>query len=233
MGERTSAMPDAARAAAPCARVGACAVLAFAAWASPRRAQAAGGRQRRLRHQVPRRLHRQRRRLGGRRREHHLALPRGARSGTASSASSRCGRATTPTATASTRCPTSRPPRPPGAPADVSVSETSSGSSVRIRVGSPDETVSRHPELRGALPPRVDRQRLRRRTRSSTTTSSTPVTTARYDDVSASVTGPQPSDRAECFRGELGSTDRCEAIPGRHRPVQHAVGGLRARGSRS
>ena len=35
-----------------------------------------------------------------------------------------------------------------------------------------------------------------------------------YENVSASVTGPGAADRAECFFGELGSTDRCTATPG-------------------
>lgn len=35
-----------------------------------------------------------------------------------------------------------------------------------------------------------------------------------YEDVSASVTGPGPVDRVECFIGELGSTQRCQGSPG-------------------
>ena len=98
-----------------------------------------------------------------------------------------------------------------GAPADVSVSEF--GAYDRIRVGRPDETVSGtqsyvvsytlanyvngfadHAEFYFNL---VD-----------------PSNENTYENVSASVHGPEPVDRVDCFYGELGSTSRCQATAG-------------------
>ena len=98
-----------------------------------------------------------------------------------------------------------------GAPAEVSVSEF--GAYDRIRVGRPDETVSGtqsyvvsytlanyvngfadHAEFYFNL---VD-----------------PSNENTYENVSASVHGPEPVDRVDCFYGELGSTSRCQATAG-------------------
>jgi uncharacterized membrane protein YgcG len=102
---------------------------------------------------------------------------------------------------------------PSGAPAQVSVSDAVDGASVRIRVGDPQQTVSGtqsyvvryhlaavvnglpdHAELYWNLVQPGDPQV--------------------YQHVTATVTGPEPSDRAECFYGERGSTSQCTATPG-------------------
>ncbi|HEV7172036.1 DUF2207 domain-containing protein [Pedococcus sp.] len=102
---------------------------------------------------------------------------------------------------------------PSGAPAQVSVSDAVDGASVRIRVGDPQQTVSGtqsyvvryhlaavvngfpdHAELYWNLVQ--------------------PGDTQIYQHVTATVTGPAPSDRAECFYGERGSTSRCTSTPG-------------------
>jgi hypothetical protein len=100
---------------------------------------------------------------------------------------------------------------PTGAPADVSV--TDQGAFDRIRVGDPNETVSGthsyivkyrlanyvngfedHAEFYYNL---ID-------------VSNNNV----YENVSATVRGPGPIERADCFYGELGSTTRCTGTPG-------------------
>ena len=96
------------------------------------------------RHAVPRRLHPHTGRLRSTSPRTSPGSSRRGRSGTASSGSSRCAPATRTarTPTASTRSATSRRARPSGAPADVSVTDAADGASVRIRVGSPDQTVT-------------------------------------------------------------------------------------------
>ena len=98
-----------------------------------------------------------------------------------------------------------------GAPDDVSVTEF--GAYDRIRVGRADETVSGtqsyvvsytlahyvngfedHAEFYFNL---VD-----------------PSNESTYERVSATVRGPEPVDRVDCFYGELGSTNRCDGSPG-------------------
>ncbi|GAA4723967.1 hypothetical protein GCM10025782_22430 [Pedococcus ginsenosidimutans] len=102
---------------------------------------------------------------------------------------------------------------PSGAPSDVSVSDAADGASVRIRVGNPDQTVSgtQRYVVRYTLEAIVngfpDHAELYYNLVGS-------ANDALYENVSASVTGPGPADRAECFYGELGSTDRCTATPG-------------------
>src|SRR6476620_2601237 len=102
---------------------------------------------------------------------------------------------------------------PSGAPSDVSVSDAADGTSVRIRVGNPDETVSgtQRYVVRYTLGAIVngftDHAELYYNLVGS-------ANDALYENVSASVTGPGPADRAECFYGELESTDRCTATAG-------------------
>jgi len=100
---------------------------------------------------------------------------------------------------------------PSGAPDDVSV--TTFGAFDRIRVGDPDRTVSGtqtyvvrytladymngfddHAEFYFNL---VD-----------------PSNEDTYENVSATVHGPAPVDRTDCFLGEIGSTQRCSSTPG-------------------
>jgi hypothetical protein len=100
---------------------------------------------------------------------------------------------------------------PSGAPDDVTV--TTFGAFDRIRVGDPDRTVSGtqtyvvrytladyvngfddHAEFYFNL---VD-----------------PSNANTYENVSATVRGPAPVDRTDCFFGELGSTQRCSSTPG-------------------
>ena len=102
---------------------------------------------------------------------------------------------------------------PSGAPADVSVEPAVDGSSERIRVGSPSETVSGTQSY-------VVRYRLGAFVNGFEDHAELYYNLVQPDDdnvyqqVSATVTGPQPSDRAECFYGEQGSTERCTAAPG-------------------
>jgi hypothetical protein len=100
---------------------------------------------------------------------------------------------------------------PSGAPDDVAVTEF--GAYDRIRVGRADETVTGthsyvvrytlanyvngfddHAEFYFNL---VD-----------------PSNERTYENVTATVRGPEPVDRTDCFYGELGSTDRCQSTPG-------------------
>lgn len=108
---------------------------------------------------------------------------------------------------------------PSGAPDDVSVTEF--GAYDRIRVGRADETVTGthsyvvrytlasyvngfddHAEFYFNL---VD-----------------PSNERPYEDVTATVRGPEPVDRTDCFYGELGSTSRCQSNPGD--PARFAAG---------
>lgn len=100
---------------------------------------------------------------------------------------------------------------PSGAPDQVSVSEF--GAFNRIRVGSPDETVH-------GVQRYVVKYRLANYVNGFTDHAEfyfnliDPSNENVYENVSATVTGPAPIDRAECFNGELGSTSRCEGTPG-------------------
>ncbi|QGN56801.1 DUF2207 domain-containing protein [Nostocoides sp. HKS02] len=102
---------------------------------------------------------------------------------------------------------------PTGAPADVQVSDALDGSSVRIRVGDPGRTVvgtqsyvvSYH--LASAVNGFPDHAEFYWNLVQ-------PGDTHQYAQVTATVTGPAPSDRAECFYGEQGSTQRCSATAG-------------------
>ena len=102
---------------------------------------------------------------------------------------------------------------PSGAPADVSVTDATDGSSMRIRVGRADETVS-------GTQTYVVRYHLAAYVNGFTDHAEVYYNLVDaaddnvYEDVSATVTGPGPSDRAECFIGEFGSTERCTATPG-------------------
>jgi hypothetical protein len=100
---------------------------------------------------------------------------------------------------------------PTGAPADVSA--TDQGAFTRIRVGSPDQTVSGSESY-------VVKYRLANYVNgfddhaefyyNLIDVSNNNV----YENVSATVRGPGPIDRVDCFYGELGSTTRCTGIPG-------------------
>ena len=155
--------------------------------AGPRRRRGAGRRAgRRPGDPLPRRHQGERGRLRSTSPRTSPGTSRRARNGTASSATSRCGSATRTarTPTASTRCRDVSATSPSGAPADVSVTDATDGSSMRIRVGRADETVSGtqtyvvryhlgrlrqrlHRPRRGLLQPgrRGRRQRLRERQR--------------------------------------------------------------------
>ena len=102
---------------------------------------------------------------------------------------------------------------PTGAPSPVAVSDAPDGRSVRIRVGSPDQTVSGTQEY-------VVRYHLDSIVNGFTDHAEfyyNLVGTANksvYQQVSASVTAPAPSTQAACFYGEYGATNRCQATPG-------------------
>ena len=102
---------------------------------------------------------------------------------------------------------------PSGAPADVSVNDATDGSSVRIRVGRADKTVSGTQTyvVRYHLDAYVNGFPDHAELYYNLVDASDDNT---YQDVSATVTGASPSDRAECFIGEFGSTQRCTATPG-------------------
>lgn len=102
---------------------------------------------------------------------------------------------------------------PSGAPAAVSVTDAVDGASVRIRVGDPEQTVSGTQSY-------VVRYHLRAVVNGFPDHAEfywnlvQPGDPQSYEHVTATVAGPDPSDRAECFYGERGSTLRCSAAPG-------------------
>lgn len=101
---------------------------------------------------------------------------------------------------------------PTGAPADVSVADM--GSTTRIRVGDPDQTVSGVQEY--VVTYRLDK--LINDIGDGTAefyfnliaTSNTSV----YEGISATVTAPAPATRSACYYGTFGSTDECTHTAG-------------------
>jgi hypothetical protein len=101
---------------------------------------------------------------------------------------------------------------PSGAPTQVSVRDDG-GAMARIRVGDPDRTV--RGTQRYLLSYHLDNvvngfsDHAEFYWNAISASNNFP-----YTDVTASVTGPGPVDRALCYRGDLGSDQRCEAEPG-------------------
>lgn len=100
---------------------------------------------------------------------------------------------------------------PTGAPTDISI--TDFGAYKRVRVGSPSRTVTgtqqyivkfRLAHVVNGFPDHAEFYY-------NLLDSSNNV---RYDTVSATLRAAGPSDRAQCFYGERGSTNRCKASPG-------------------
>lgn len=100
---------------------------------------------------------------------------------------------------------------PSGAPSEVST--TSFGAYERIRVGDPNRTVSGtqtyvvHYTLAHYVNGFTDHAELY-------VNLVDPSNENTYENVSATVHGPAPVDRTDCFYGELGSTQRCQSSPG-------------------
>lgn len=100
---------------------------------------------------------------------------------------------------------------PSGAPAQNSV--TSFGAFERIRVGDPDQTVSGSQQY-------VVSYRLGHYVNDLTDHAEfyfnliDASSQFAYQQVSATVTGPEPVDRVDCFFGPLGSTTQCTSAPG-------------------
>jgi uncharacterized membrane protein YgcG len=100
---------------------------------------------------------------------------------------------------------------PSGAPSDVSTS--SFGAYERIRVGDPSRTVSGTQTyvVRYTLAHYVNGFPDHAELYFNLVDTSNENT---YENVSATVHGPAPVDRTDCFYGELGSTQRCQSSPG-------------------